>query len=130
MIQSPSMSFRGRSVILAVLALLALTVVSADRPPPARAGVVHDLSPVSATPTARPPRTPSLTKSAEAMLFVEGRAQQNDDEPDVLLMALLTVGAAAGAAVLALIGYVIRNRLKFWLHRPPPREGGAPEEHH
>ncbi len=54
----------------------------------------------------------------------------NDDEPDVLLMALLTTGAAAGAAVLGLIGYVIRNRIGFWLHRPPPREGGPPKEHH
>ena len=130
MIQSPSMSFRGRSIILAVMALLSLTVMSADRPPPVRAGVAHDLSPFSVVATADPPRTPSLTKSAEGVLFVDGRAQQNDDEPDVLLMALLTVGAAAGATVLALIGYVIRNRLGFWLHRPPPREGGAPEEHH
>jgi len=130
MIQSPSMSFRGRSIILAVMALLALTVMSADRPPPARAGVAHDLSPFSVTPTANPPRTPSLTGSVEAVWFVENRAQQNDDEPDVLLMALLTVGAAAGAAVLALIGYFIRNRVGFWQHRPPPREGGAPEEHH
>jgi hypothetical protein len=44
-------------------------------------------------------------------------------------MALLTVGVAAGAGVLALIGYAIRNRVGFWPHRPPPREGGAPEEH-
>ena len=55
---------------------------------------------------------------------------QDDDEPDVLLMALLTTGAAAGAAVLGLAGYVIRNRIGFWLHRPPPRDGGEPEEHH
>lgn len=58
------------------------------------------------------------------------RAQETDDEPDVLLMALLTVAVAGGAAVLALIGYAIRNRTGFWLHRPPPREEGAePEEH-
>ena len=54
--------------------------------------------------------------------------QDDDDEPDVLLMALLTTGAAAGAAVLGLAGYVIRNRVGFWLHRPPPREGGEPDE--
>ena len=53
----------------------------------------------------------------------------DDDRPDVLLMALLTVGAAGGAAVLALIGYVIRNRVGFWLHRPPPRNGSPSEEH-
>lgn len=53
----------------------------------------------------------------------------DDDEPDVLLMALATVGVAGAGAVLGLIGYVIRNRVGFWLHRPPPREGSAGEEH-
>lgn len=41
--------------------------------------------------------------------------------PDVLLLALLTTGAAAGAGLIALVGYVIRNRVGFWLHRPPER---------
>jgi hypothetical protein len=58
------------------------------------------------------------------------QAQQNNDEPDVLLMALLTVGVAGAAAVVALIGYFIRNQVGFWLHRPPPREDGTPDEHH
>jgi len=56
--------------------------------------------------------------------------QSDDDEPDVLLLALLTVGAAAGAAVVSLIGYVIRQRVGFWLHRPPPRDSSQPEDHH
>jgi hypothetical protein len=56
--------------------------------------------------------------------------QQDDDDPDILLMALLTVGIAAGAAALSLIGYVIRQRIGFWLHRPPPRDGSAPQDHH
>ena len=55
--------------------------------------------------------------------------QDADNEADVLLMALITVGVAAGAGVLALIGYAIRNRIGFWPHRPPPREGSAPEHH-
>ena len=54
----------------------------------------------------------------------------DDDKPDVLLMALLTVGAAGGAAVLAMIGYLIRNRVGFWPHRPPQRDGSPSEEHH
>ena len=53
----------------------------------------------------------------------------DDDKPDVLLMALLTVGAAGGAAVLAMIGYVVRNRVGFWPHRPPPRDGSPSDEH-
>jgi hypothetical protein len=53
----------------------------------------------------------------------------DDDEPDVLVMALLTVAAAGGAAALSMIGYVIRNRVGFWLHRPPPRDGSPSEEH-
>jgi len=54
----------------------------------------------------------------------------DDDKPDVLLMALLTVGAAGGAASLGMIGYLIRNRVGFWPHRPPPRDGGPSGEHH
>lgn len=50
--------------------------------------------------------------------------------PDILLLALLTVGAAGGAAIIALIGYVIRNKVGFWMHRPPPRDGGDEGEHH
>jgi hypothetical protein len=53
----------------------------------------------------------------------------DDDGPDVLLLALLTIGAAGAAAVIALIGYVIRNRVGFWLHRPPERKDGADESH-
>ncbi len=60
-----------------------------------------------------------------AYIYTANR-QDGDNDPDVLLFSLLTVGAG----VLALIGYVVRNRVGFWLHRPPPREGGAPEEHH
>jgi len=43
---------------------------------------------------------------------------------------LWTLAASGVAAVLAIIGYFIRLRIGFWPHRPPPREGGAPEDHH
>ena len=56
--------------------------------------------------------------------------QQDDDGPDVTEMVLLTLAASAAAAVLALIGYVIRQRVGFWPHRPPPRDGSAPQDHH
>jgi hypothetical protein len=55
-----------------------------------------------------------------------------DDGPDVALLAALTIGAAGAAAALALIGYLVRRRVGFWLHRPPERTGEEPppEEHH
>lgn len=60
----------------------------------------------------------------------QAQQQQDDDEPDVTQMVLLTLAAAAIAAVLSLIGYVIRQRTGFWLHRPPPRDSSAPDDHH
>jgi hypothetical protein len=56
--------------------------------------------------------------------------RQENNEPDKTEMILITLGIVAGAAVLALIGYAIRLRVGFWPHRPPPRDAGAPEEHH
>lgn len=56
--------------------------------------------------------------------------ERDDDEPDITQMVILTLAAAGAAAVVSLIGYAIRQRLGFWLHRPPPRDGGAPEDHH
>jgi len=53
--------------------------------------------------------------------ILETQPPVDDDQPDVLLMALLTVGAAGAAGVVALIGYLIRQRTGFWLHRPPER---------
>lgn len=55
----------------------------------------------------------------------------NDDGPDVLLMSLLTVAASAALAVLGFIGYAIRMKTGFWLHRPPAPgdQAGGPEHH-
>jgi len=55
---------------------------------------------------------------------------ETDDGPDVLKLALFTIGAAGAAAVVALIGYAVRNRVGFWLHRPPERKDGDSGEHH
>jgi hypothetical protein len=102
-------------VVSALITLVALVPALSVAEPTALAHAAHSLS---------------GSADADAIAFLDKSAQQNDDEPDVLLMALLTVGAAGGAAVLSLIGYVIRNRVGFWLHRPPTREDGAPDEHH
>ena len=56
--------------------------------------------------------------------------ERNGDGPDVLMLALFTIGAAGLAGVVALIGYVIRNRVGFWLHRPPERRDGDSGKHH
>jgi len=42
----------------------------------------------------------------------------------------ITTAAAVGSAIVGLVFYLIRLRLGFWLHRPPPREGGGAPGHH
>lgn len=105
--------------IASVLLLIAVIAAAYMLAPAAPAGLAQSSQ-------ASPTSTAPLPREVIAAL----QPVQDDDEPDVLLMALLTTGAAAGAAVLGLAGYVIRNRIGFWLHRPPPRDGGEPEEHH
>lgn len=50
--------------------------------------------------------------------------------PDVLQMALLTTASILGAGVVGLLLYLVRLRIGFWLHRPPPRESGGGEAQH
>jgi hypothetical protein len=50
--------------------------------------------------------------------------------PNVVNLALLTIGAAGGAAAFALLLFFVRLRVGFWFHRPPPREEGEAAEHH
>jgi len=48
--------------------------------------------------------------------------------PDILKLALLTIGAAGAAAVLLLIGFGIRRAVGFDWHKPGP--GGGDSGHH
>lgn len=69
--------------------------------------------------------TPAATTAASP-----GPTSGSDGGPDVLELALLTLAAVAGATALGFVGYAVRHKVGFWLHRPPPRgpeEGG---EHH
>ena len=116
-IQSASVNAMRLAYVLLVTTVIATAAMFGATAP---AGFAQ---PARGSPTSTPP----LPQEVIAALQPK---QDDDDGPDVLLMALLTTGAAAGAAVLGLAGYVIRNRIGFWLHRPPPREGGEPEEHH
>lgn len=52
---------------------------------------------------------------------------EDGGDPDVLLLALLTIGAAGVAAVVALIGYAIRRRIGFSPHSPP--DDGGDDRH-
>ncbi len=71
----------------------------------------------------RSPGLPSSSRSPGASPGSDGGA------PDVLLLSLLTIGAAAGAAFVGLIGYLFRRKIGFWPHRPPP-DGGAGSDRH
>ena len=67
-----------------------------------------------------PPATPPTggTTAGEA----------NGGGPDILLTALVTTASVGGAAVLLTLGYLLRRRIGFEPHRPPPGdedEGGG-----
>ena len=61
---------------------------------------------------------------------VPGVEAAGGEGPDIAKMALITMGAILGAGAAGLVLYAIRQRIGFWLHRPPPREGGGGAEHH
>jgi len=62
--------------------------------------------------------------------WAQTAAAAQEEGPDILFLALVTTAAAVGAAIVGLVFYLIRLRLGFWLHRPPPREGGEAPGHH
>ncbi len=62
----------------------------------------------------------------EAALAAQARP---DDGPDILPRALITAGAMGAAAFVGLVLYVVRLRIGYSPHRPPPRSGGEPDEH-
>lgn len=60
----------------------------------------------------------------------EPTGDEEDGGPDILFLALITTAAVAGAVVLGGFLYLVRQRIGFWLHRPPPRDGdGGPAPH-
>lgn len=48
---------------------------------------------------------------------------------DILELALLTLAAVGGATLVGFIGYAVRNKVGFWLHRPPERGEGLTDDH-
>lgn len=86
--------------------------------------------PPPCTPTGPADRTPEVvspgTSPGQGTPVEGGDSGGDDSGPDVLLLSLLTVAAAGGAAVIGLLAYVFRNRIGFWFHRPPAEgEGGG-----
>lgn len=51
---------------------------------------------------------------------------QQVEGPDILPLALITMGAILGAAAIGTLLYLFRQRVGFWLHRPP---AANPDEH-
>jgi hypothetical protein len=75
----------------------------------------------------RPGVSPGAGREETPAPGTEDGSGGNGGGPDVLLLSLLTVAAAGGAAVIGLIAYVFRNRIGFWLHRPPAEGEGSGE---
>ena len=66
-------------------------------------------------------------KAASAsLLAVQGKA----GGPDILGLALITMGAIFAAALVGLGLYLVRLRIGFWLHRPPAANPNDHPEHH
>jgi len=76
-------------------------------------------------PTAPPAGSPGVTNSPGP---TGGATEEDGGGPDILRLALLTIGAAGAAGLLALIGYVIRKRIGYEPHAP--KSGEEPPEHH
>lgn len=70
----------------------------------------------SAQPTGGPDGTPSNGG---------GGPDEDDGDSDALLLSLLAIGAAGGAGVLLLLGYLFRRRIGWWLHDPKDEPDSA-----
>lgn len=91
-------------------------IISATPPTCLAAGATH-------VPTAPPAGAVTPTPDGGGITD-----EADDSDVDILRLALLTIGAAGAAGVIALIGYVIRKRIRYEPHAP--HEGEEPPEHH
>ena len=86
---------------------------------PTRTPIGHTPDP---TPTLAPGETAAPTEAPD-----DGEAvDDEDDDPDILLLALLTIGIIGALGGVAIIGFVIRRRVGFDPHKPGP---GADDHH-
>jgi hypothetical protein len=66
-----------------------------------------------------------LAQAATSAVVVQAQG----GKPDILTMALITMGAILGAAALGVLLYLLRLRIGFWMHRPPPASPGEQSGH-
>ena len=78
---------------------------------------------VTPAPTPTPSDTPPVTPSPEG--GTENGDADDDDGPDILLVALITIGSVGGAAVLFTLGYFLRRRIGYEPHRPTEGDEGG-----
>ncbi len=82
--------------------------------------------PASATEPGQDGTSGSATPSPDDGEVID---EGEDSDVDILRLALLTIGAAGAAGVIALIGYVIRKRIRYEPHTPHEGEEPPPEHH-
>jgi hypothetical protein len=78
-----------------------------------------------ASPTGEPGGSPTPTTEPGS-----NSGKDNGDGPDILPLALLTIGAAGGLGVLALIGYFVRRKVGFDPHAPTGDSDPGHGDHH
>ena len=66
--------------------------------------------------------TPAAVTPTPEVIAPQDGGDDDDDGPDILFVALITIGSVAVAAALFTLGYLLRQRIGFEPHRPP--EGG------
>jgi len=100
------------------------TVSPPVTPPPTNATFV----PVSGSPAVTNAATPTSAPGTASPIVTRGPEEVDEgDGPDILTLALVTVGITGGAALVALIGYFVRRRVGFDPHKPKGDGGG---DHH
>jgi methionine-rich copper-binding protein CopC len=72
--------------------------------------------------------SPEPTVTARATPTPAPLESTDDDGPDILLAALITIGVVGGAALLFALAYLLRLRIGYEPHRPP--EDGEGDEGH
>ncbi len=75
---------------------------------------------VSAGDTPVPPPSPTPGETPPPVT-----PSPDDDGPDILLLALITIASVGGAAVLLTLGYFLRRRIGYEPHRPPEGDEGG-----
>ena len=108
--------------------MLKWRVTDAETLEPTEGIVTYTVSPEGIPVSEEPPGPcPAINLTADTSPTpdsgVTAGREDGDDGPDFLLVALVITSAAVGAAVIGLLLYLLRLRIGFWLHRPPPSEG-------